>query len=213
MLAFALGAGSRKESEEMRAHDSRCAPCRARMRAVTDLITAVRLGELESVPEDLRRSAERLLPERAAGARMKAARLGKRVVGRLRLLASSFDVAPNWSPAIAGLRNAAATARHELGSGDLRLELEWTPSGSAWTIRGRVLSLSRRNPRARIALEFSGQGRRPVSVGPRGFFGPVRGSGERLRAELETETRLYRSRWIRSPRARAGVGPPTKRKR
>ena len=211
LIAYAAGALSGGKRNPVRVHADRCAACGARLVSAEAVVSAARVGDLEPVPKDLHTRAERLFAGRQRRAGNTAIQ-SARSVRRLRLLASSFFASSSLRPAGVGVRESAAPARHELAGSGLRLEVDWTPSGNAWTIRGRVTSMPAAVSRPKLAVQFAGQKPRPVLVGPRGFFGPVRSPGERLRVEVDAG-QLYRSVWISSPRGKSGARGPHKRDR
>ena len=187
------------------AHLRGCASCRALERGARTLGLALRAGSLEPVPEELRRRALRLLGEsRKSGlaaivgaARAAAQSASERLIGMLR-----FVERPDWigsaPPALAGVRAAEVVTRCELAGRGYRVEMEWLPTGRVWTLRGRVLAPARAGL-PRLVLEREHARARPLRVGARGFFGPVRGVSGRVRARLQTGEGHFLSAWIAVP--------------
>ncbi len=176
------------------AHARGCRACRSRLDAASTVAHARRAVGLEPVPSRAHARAlglfETLGPGRRAG-------LGERLAAFGRLILAGPVQA---TPALAyGVRGADAVTRCELTGGGWRVEIEWTPTGGRYALRGRVAPLPETPAPAslpRLSLEFEGGRRRRAPLSPRGFFGPVHGAAPRVRALLQTPRRSYRSAWV-----------------
>jgi len=199
-------------------HARACTDCRALQAASRVLAVAARPGTLDPVPAVVRRRAERLFKAHAVKSRPVLETV-REAIGRLRVLIAP---APFGGFAVAGVRAAVPSAarRCTLASGTHRVELEWTPEGERWSLRGRIVedvsgtevaATTRTRSAARsgqrrapgLTLEF-GQGRpRRVAPGPRGFFGPIASQAPEVRVTLRASGRVFRSPWLpAAPRAR-----------
>jgi hypothetical protein len=201
-LTLALGALEPSAAKDLERHVRTCASCRASSEGARVLARAAQPGVFEPVPRTARRRAEaafirgRRRESRAAGTGITS------VLGRLRVLLPTrrFGDASAASFAI-GMRGAETEFRCTLEGGAHRIDLEWMPRGTAWNLRGRVVS-ERREEFPRLLLELAAGGSRRVAPGPRGFFGPIRLVRPEFRLRLETAVRSFRSPWVPSaPRA------------
>jgi hypothetical protein len=224
-VSWAVGGLDPAAARAAERHARACPDCHGLKEASRVVALAARPGALEPVPALVRRRAERLF---AAHAPKPSAVLEtvREVIGRLRVLVAP---APFGGGAFAGAGVRAAgpgaARRCTLASGSHRVELEWTPEGERWSLRGRIVedvseaeatAIARARGSARsgqrrapgLTLEF-GQGRpRRVAPGPRGFFGPIASRAPEVRVTLRASGRVFRSPWLpaaprprRTPRA------------
>jgi hypothetical protein len=175
-------------------HARACRDCRARLAAAGIVVRARAAGVLEAVPARAHARAIALFGTLGPGRRRG---LGERLAafGRL-ILAGPVQAGPSLA---FGVRGVEAVTRCELKGGGWRVEVEWTPTGGWYALRGRVAPLAGSAPLAgqpRLLLEFEDGRRRRTPLSPRGFFGPVHGAAARVRAMLETPQRTYRSGWV-----------------
>jgi len=217
-VTWAVGGLDPAAARAAERHARACSDCRALQAASRVLALAARPGALEPVPALVRRRAERLFATHAR-ASQPVLETVREAIGRLRVLIAP---APFGAFAGAGVRAAgpAAARRCTLASGTHRVELEWTPEGERWSLRGRIVEeaagseatpvartrgAARSGPRRApgLTLEF-GQGRpRRVAPGPRGFFGPIASQAPDVRVTLRASGRVFRSPWLpAAPRAR-----------
>ena len=203
-VTWAVGGLDPAAARAAERHARTCPDCRGLQEASRVVALAARPGVLEPVPALVRRRAERLFALHAHAPRPVLETV-REAIGRLRVLVAP---APFGGFATAGVRAAgpSATRRCTLASGTHRVELEWTPEGERWSLRGRIVedvagSGPRRAPG--LTLEF-GQGRpRRVAPGPRGFFGPIASQAPEVRVTLRASGRVFRSPWLpAAPRAR-----------
>jgi len=217
-VTWAVGGLDPAAARAAERHARACSDCRALQAASRVVALAARPGALEPVPAVVRRRAERLFKAHAAKSRAVLETV-REAIGRLRVLIAP---APFGGFAAAGVRAAGPSSarRCTLASGTHRVELEWTPEGERWSLRGRIVedvseaeatAIARARGSARsgqrrapgLTLEF-GQGRpRRVAPGPRGFFGPIASQAPEVRVTLRASGRVFRSPWLpAAPRAR-----------
>jgi hypothetical protein len=204
LIASLAGETTPAIERSLTSHTSRCRFCLQRVRSLSIILRAGTAPTPEPIPDELRRMAGRIfdtwrgqVSDSAAAPRRVFASESRSVWSILRV-----RLAPpllSWSQMAfpPGFRSVAAPARCELEGGGYRVEIEWTTSGRISTLRGRLVrEREDAEDRPALALEFSASAPRRVSIGPRGFFGPVPAPTSRLRAILTTAQRTYRSRWL-----------------
>lgn len=215
---LALGSPGKSAARRLAGHRLDCPACAQKAVGAQRLARARGILDLETPPAASRRRARKLFAATRMVVNPAASPLPAerpRSFARLRVIpgfAANAAVAGGGSfVASPALRRAGAEPlrRCALEGGRWRLELEWTPLDRAWAIRGRVVDLAasaKRGDGPAVRLESGGGGDHPVTVGPRGFFGPLRVSAPELRVTLEDEGRSFRSPWLpRAPRSRSSA--------
>ena len=208
--ARATGVLDRAEARRLDAHRLACPACAQQAAGAERLARARGTFDLETPPAAARRRARELFDEtrRTPAPPAKSASTRVPAFARLRVV-HAFAAGGAGSHAFATRRAGAGAEplrRCALEGGTWRLELEWTPLDGAWAIRGRVVDLgapARRGGGPSVRLESADGAKRALSVGPRGFFGPMRVLAPELRVTLEDASRSFRSPWLpRAPRSR-----------
>ena len=210
---LALGSPDKSAGRRLAAPRLGCSACGQKAVGAERLANARRLLDLETPPAASRSLARKLF----AATRMVLNPAASPAPTQRPPSFVRLRVIPRFKAAAGGrsfvsssvLRRAAAEPlrRCALEGGRWRLELEWTPLDRAWAIRGRVVDLASsagRGAGPAVRLQSAGGGDHPVTIGPRGFFGPLRVTAPELRVTLDEGGRSFRSPWLpKAPRSRS----------